>query len=132
MNFKKRTYQNFITQNLRHGKVYYISKKKKLLKQSQKEVIYEYILGFAGWWSILWVVGNIFWLMVDGGGWRWIYFGWWWMVVCGGGYILAGDGWWWMVVSGGGYILACDGWWWMVVSGGGYILVGDGWWHSLV
>ena len=47
----------------------YISKKKTLLKQCQKEVIYEYILAFVGWWSIFWeVIGS-------------------------GGYILAGGGW---------------------------------------
>ena len=39
LEFEKRTNQNFITQILRHGKEYYISKKKKLLKQCQKEVI---------------------------------------------------------------------------------------------
>ena len=33
LEFEKRTDQNFITQNLRHGKEYCISKKKKLLKQ---------------------------------------------------------------------------------------------------
>ena len=76
-----------MTQNLRHGKKYCILKKKNLLKQSQKEVIYEYILDFVGWWSIFWVV------------------------VGGGGYFLAGRGQWWMVVSGGGYILAGGGWW---------------------
>ena len=44
-------------------------------KQSQKEVIYEYILAFEGWWSIFWkVVGS-------------------------GGYILAGNGWWWVVAA---------------------------------
>ena len=93
MEFEKRTDQNFITQNLHHGKEYCISKKKKLLKQCLKEVIYQYILAFAGWWSIFWeVVGS-------------------------GGYILAGGGWWWMVVGGGGYTLAGGGWWWMVVGG---------------
>ena len=38
-----------------------------------------YILAGGGW---LWVVVDIFWL------------------VLGGGYILAGGGWWWMVVGG--------------------------------
>ena len=77
LEFKKRTDQNFITQNLCHGKKYYISKKTTLLKQCQKEVIYEYILAFVGWWSIFWeVIGS-------------------------GGYILAGGGWWWIVVGGG-------------------------------
>ena len=61
--------QNFITQNLHRIKEYQVSKKKKLLKQCQKEVIYEYILGFARWWSIFWVV------------------------VGGGGYVLASGGW---------------------------------------
>ena len=62
---------------------------KETVKQCQKEVIYEYILAFAAWWSIFWVI-----VVVDGGG----------------GYILAGGGWWWVVVSGGGYILAGGGW----------------------
>ena len=79
LEFQKRTDQNFITQNLRHGKEYYIWKKKTLLKQCQKEVIYEYNLAFAGWWSVFWeVIGS-------------------------GGYILAYGGWWWMVVSGCGW-----------------------------
>ena len=78
MEFEKRTDKNFITKNLRHGKKYCISKKKKLLKQSQKEVLYEYILAFAGWRPNFWkVVGS-------------------------DGYILAGGGWWWVVVDGSG------------------------------
>ena len=77
MEFEKRTDQNFVIQNLRHEKVYCISKKKKLLKQCLKEVIHEYILDFSGWSSISWeVVGS-------------------------GGYILAGGRWWWMVVGRG-------------------------------
>ena len=92
MEFEKRTDQNFITQNLRHGKEYCISKKKKLLKQCLKEVIYEYILAFAGWRFIFWeMVGS-------------------------GGYILAGGGWWWMVVGDGGYILDGAGWWRVLVG----------------
>ena len=47
--FEKETDQNFITQNLRHRKEYCITKKKKLLRQCRKEVIYEYILAFARW-----------------------------------------------------------------------------------
>ena len=79
LELEKRTDQNFLAQILRHGKQYCISKKKKLLKQCQAEVIYEYILTFAGWCSIFWeVVGS-------------------------GGYILAGGGYWWMVVDGGGW-----------------------------
>ena len=50
LKFEKRTDQNFFTQNLRHGKEYCISKKKKLLKQCLKEVIM-----------------NIFWLLQGGG-----------------------------------------------------------------
>ena len=85
LEFEKRTDQNFITQNLRHGKEYCISKKKILLKQSQKEVIYEYILVFPGWWSIFWkVVGSGGYILV-GRGWWWIYFGWWWVVMDDGG-----------------------------------------------
>ena len=97
MEFEKRTDQNFITQNLRHGKEYCISKKKKLLKQCLKEVIYEYILAFAGWRFIFWeMVGS-------------------------GGYILAGGGWWWMVVGDGGYILDGAGWWRVLVGRGSLI-----------
>ena len=78
MEFGKRTDQNFTTKNLCHGKEYCISKKKNLLKQSQNEVIYEYILAFAGWRSIFWkVVGS-------------------------DGYILAGGEWWRVVVDGSG------------------------------
>ena len=57
---------------------------KKLLKQCQKEVTYEYILAFAGWWSVFWEVVGSGGYILAGGGWWWIYFGWWWMVVGGG------------------------------------------------
>ena len=97
MEFEKRTDQNFITQNLHHGKEYCISKKKKLLKQCLKEVICQYILAFAGWWSIFW---EMFGIVVD------IF----WLVVGGSGYILAGGGGWWWTF----------GWWWVVVDGGGW------------
>ena len=50
----------------------------KPLKECQKEVIYEYILDFVGWWSIFWmVVGDGEYILVGGG--------WWWMLVCRGG-----------------------------------------------
>ena len=75
MEFEKRTDQNFITQNLRHVKEYRILKKKKLLKQCQKEVTYDHTLAFAGWWPIFWVV------------------------VGGGGYVLGGGRWWLVVVD---------------------------------
>ena len=90
MQFEKGTDQNFITKNLRHGKEHCVRKQKKLLKQCLKEVIYEYILAFAGWWSS-------FWKMIGSGGYI-LGGGSWWMVV-GGGYILDGGGWWWMVVG---------------------------------
>ena len=80
LEFEKRTDQNFITQNLRHGKEYYISKKKTLLKQCQKDLIYESILTFVGWWSI----GSGGYVLA-GGGWWSIYFGWRWVVADGGG-----------------------------------------------
>ena len=96
--FKKWTDQNFITQNLRHVKDYRISKKKKLLKQCQKEVIYKHILAFAGWWVVMdiggyilagggwwWVVVDIFWLVVGGGWWWWVVVDIFWLVVGGGG-----------------------------------------------
>ena len=89
LEFKKQTDQNFITQNLHQ---YCILKKKELLKQCLKEVIYEYILAFAGWWSIFWEMVGSGGYILAGGGWWWIYFGWWWVVVDGGGYILAGGG----------------------------------------
>ena len=70
LEFEKQTDQNFITQNLHHGKEYYIPKKKKLLKQCKKEIIYEYILAFAGWWSFLWeLVGSGGYILADGGCW---------------------------------------------------------------
>ena len=77
LKFEKRTDQNFITQNLRHGKEYCISKKKKLLKQCLKEVIYEYILAFVGRWFIFWEVLVSAGYVLAGGGWWWIYIGWW-------------------------------------------------------
>ena len=106
MEFNKRADQNLILQNLRHGKEYCISKKKKLLKQCLKGFIYEYILAFAGWWSIFWEMVGGGGYILTGGGWWWIYFGWrwvlvniFWLVVGGGGYILDGGGWWWVVVG---------------------------------
>ena len=105
MEFKKRTDQNFILQNLHHRKEYCISKKKKLLKQCLKGFIYEYILAFVGWWSVFWEMVGSRGYVVTGSGWSWIYFGWWWTCF----------GWWWVVVDGGGYILDSGGWWWVVV-----------------
>ena len=94
LEFEKGTDQNFITQNLCHGKQYCVSKKKKLFKECQREVIYEYILAFAGWWFIFWeVLGNGGGILAGGGwwcivvcdsGWWWIYFGWFRVVVNGG------------------------------------------------
>ena len=55
--------------------------------------IYEYILAFAGWWSIFWEVVGSGGCILTGGGWWWIYFGWWLVVVGDGEYILAGGGW---------------------------------------
>ena len=72
-------------------------RRKAMLKQCLKEVIYEYILAFAGWRFIFWeMVGS-------------------------GGYILAGGGWWWMVVGDGGYILDGAGWWRVLVGHGSLI-----------
>ena len=72
LEFEKLTDQNFITQNLHHGKEYCISKKKELLKQSLKEVIHEYILAAVHFWEMVGSGGYI----LAGGGWWWIYFGW--------------------------------------------------------
>ena len=69
------------------------------LKQCLKEFIYEYILAFAGWWSIFWEMVGGGGYILTGGWWWWTYFGWWWAVV-GGGYILDGGGWWWVWVRG--------------------------------
>ena len=86
--------RGLITQNLHYGKKY----KKKLLKQSQKEVIYQYILAFAGMWSIFWkVVGSGGYILTGGVAVADIL----WQVVGGGEYILAGGGGWWVVVGGG-------------------------------
>ena len=63
---------------------------KETVKVMSKEVIYEYILAFAGRYSGF----SIFWEMVGSGG-----------------YILAGGAWWWVVVDGGGSH-------WVVVGGG--------------
>ena len=52
----------------------YFWRKKELLKQLQKEVMYGHILAFPGWWSTFCVV------------------------VGGGGYIFAGGGWWYSLV----------------------------------
>ena len=46
-------------------------------------------MAVGGW---CWMVADIFWLLVGGVGWWWIYFG-----------ILAVDGWWWIVVGGCGW-----------------------------
>ena len=96
MKLEKQTDQNLVTQNLLHGKQYCISIEKKLLKQCQKEVIYEYILAFAGWWSIFWEVVCGGGYILAGGGWSWIYIGWRWVVMDGGE--------WWCVVVGGGIV----------------------------
>ena len=115
LEFEKQTDQNFVKQNLRYGKEYFLSKKKKLLKQCLKEFIYECILVFGGWWSIFWeMVGSGGYILTDGG-WWWIYFCWWWVVVD----IF------WLVVGGSGYIFDGGGWSWMV---GGR----SGLWNSLV
>ena len=109
MEFEKRTDQNLITQNLHHGKEYCISKKKKLLKQCLKEVIYQYILAFAGWRSIFWEMVGSGGYTLAGGGWWWTYFGWWWVVVDIFWLVVAGGGWRWVVVGGGGHILVDGG-----------------------
>ena len=57
---KKRTDQNFITQNFRHVQDYRILKKKKLLKQCQKDC-----------WVVLGGNGYI----LAGGGWQWMVVG---------------------------------------------------------
>ena len=58
-----------------------------MLKQCLKEFIYEYILAFAGWWSIFCEMIGSGGHILAGGAW------WWWMVVVD---IF------WMVVGGGG------------------------------
>ena len=71
----------------------------KLLKQCLKEVIYEYILIIAGWWSIFWEMVVSGGYILAGGAWLWKYFDWWWIYF----------GWWWVV----------EDIFWMVVGGGG-------------
>ena len=103
MELEKRTDQNFVPQNqisVAESNIAF-QKKKKLLKQCLKEVIYEYILTFVGWWSIFWEVVGGGGYVLAGSGWWWIYFDWWWVVVD----IF------WMVVSSGGYILGGGGLW---------------------
>ena len=75
---------------------------KKLLKQCLKEVIYEYVLAFEGWWSIFWEVVGSGGYILAGGGWQWVVVDIFLMVVGGGG-------WWWVVVG-------CAGSWWMVAE----------------
>ena len=71
---KKRTDQNFITQNPHHVKDYRILKKNKLLKQCQKDC---WVVLGGGRYVLVWrVAADIFWLVVDGSGW-------WWVVVSG-------------------------------------------------
>ena len=61
---------------------------------------------FFGEWQ---VVVDIFWLVLDSGGWWWTCFGQSWVVVGGGGYALVGGEQWWVVVGHGGS-------WWVVVQ----------------
>ena len=68
-----------------------------------------------GWW---WVVVDIFWLVVGGGGWRWTYFGWWWVLV-DGGWWWTYFGCWWVVVDGGGWLWVVVDIFWIVVGRGG-------------
>ena len=66
--FEKRTDQNFITQNLCHGKDYRIFKEKRTIKKSYYMDKFWLLLGggpFNGWW---WVVVDTFWLEVGGSG----------------------------------------------------------------
>ena len=79
---KKRTDQNFITQNPHHVKDYRILKKKKLLKQRHKDCWV--VLGGGGYILVWRVVADIFWLVVDGSGWWWVVVSgcrWWYSVV---------------------------------------------------
>ena len=96
LEFQKRTEQNFITQNLCHRKEYRILKKKKLLQQCPKEVIYEYILAFVGWWSTFWEMVDSSGYILAGDGW-WIHFGSWLVVVDIFWPLVSGGGWWWVV-----------------------------------
>ena len=72
-------------------------RRKRNLKQCQKEVIYEYILAFAWWWSIFGEMVSVVDLF--------------WLVLGGGGYILPGGGWRWVVVDIF-WLLVGDGGWW--------------------
>ena len=90
MEFEKRTDQNFITQNLRHGKEYCIPKKKGLFRQFLNEVIYEYILFFSIFGEM---VGSGGYILAGGARW-WTYFGWWWVVVDIFWMVVGGGAWW--------------------------------------
>ena len=96
----------------------YISKKKTLLKQCQKEVIYEYILAFAGWWSIFWEVVGSGGCILASGMWQWVVVHIFWLVVGGGG-------WWLVMVNIFLLVVGGSGWWQVMVDHGG-------WWHSSV
>ena len=63
---------------------------KETVKTISKGAIHKYILAFAGWQSIFWVV------------------------VGGGGCILAGGGWWWVMVNIFWLMVVGGGWWWVV------------------
>ena len=89
-------------------------KKKKLLKQCLKEVIYEYILAFAGWWSIFWEMVGSGGYILAGGGWSWIYFGQWWVVVDILWLLVGGGGCWLAVVEIFYMVVGRGRWWWVV------------------
>ena len=68
---------------------------KENVKTMSKRAIYQYILTFAGWQSIFWVLVSVGGCIVAGGGWWWAVMVIFWLVeVDGGEYILAGGGWW--------------------------------------
>ena len=71
-------------------------KEKEAVKAISKEVIYQYILTFAGWWSIFWEMVGSGGYILAGGGWWWTYFGWWWVV-----WVVVDI--FWLVVGGGGW-----------------------------
>ena len=48
----------------------------------------------GGWY---WVMGDIFWQVVDGGGLWWIHVGWWWVVVDIFWLVVGDGGSWWVV-----------------------------------
>ena len=102
LELEKRTDQNFVTQNLLHGKQHCNAKRKLYMN------LFWLLRRGGPFFGKQQVVVDVFQLVVCGSRWWCIYFGWW-LVVGDGECILAGGGWQWMVVGHGGS-------WWVVAQ----------------